>query len=94
MDGTGRLAGGLGATRDAGSVVHELLVQSTRYSRGEPLTNSAARAAAAGKSLSLPSSAGEVSRRLAAGLESFRQIFTATETRSCIKTSKRAYDFC
>ena len=38
----------------------------------EPLTNSAARAAAVGKSesLSLPSPAGEVSRRLAAGLES------------------------
>ena len=38
--------------------------------RCEPLTNSAARAAAVGKSLSLSSPAGEVSRRLATGLES------------------------
>ena len=76
VGGAGRLAGGLGATRDACGRVGR--VGSTRapctvdkvLARCEPLTNSAARAAAVGKSLSLPSPAGEVSRRLAAGLES------------------------
>ena len=72
VDGAGRLAGGLGATRDACGTVGSTRAPCTVdkvLARCEPLTNSAARAAAVGKSLSLPSPAGEISRRLAAGLE-------------------------
>ena len=73
-DGAGRLGGGLGATRDAcgrvGSTRAPCTVDKV-LARCEPLTNSAARAAAVDKlSLSLPSPAGEVSRRLTFGLES------------------------
>ena len=73
-DGGARLPGGLGATRDAcgrvGSTRAPCTVDKV-LARCEPLTNSAARAAAVDKlSLSLPSPAGEVSRRLAFGLES------------------------
>ena len=76
MGGAGRLAemGGRGAVRDAcgraGSTRGPCTVDKV-LARCEPLTNSAARAAAVGKlSLSLPSPAGEVSRRLTTGLES------------------------
>lgn len=75
VDGAGRLlTGGLGATRDACGRVGNTRAPCTVdkvLARCEPLTNSAARAAAVDKlSLSLPSPAGEVSRRLAFGLES------------------------
>ena len=73
VDGTGRLAAGLGATRDACGRVDSTRAPCTVdkvLARCEPLTNSAARAATVGKSLSLLSPAGEVSGRLAAGLES------------------------
>ena len=73
-DGAGRLGGGLGATRDAcgrvGSTRAPCTVDNV-LARCEPLTNSAARAAAVDKlSLSLPSPGGEVSRRLTFGLAS------------------------
>jgi len=66
--------GGRGAARDAcggeGSTRGVWTVDKV-LARCEPLTSSAARAAALGKlSLSLPSPAGEVSRRLTFGLES------------------------
>ena len=72
--GADRLGGGLGAIRDAcgrvGSPRAPCTVDKV-LARWETLTNSAARAAAADKfSLSLPSPAGEVSRRLAFGLDS------------------------
>ena len=75
-DGAGRGGGGLGAIRDAcgrvGSPRAPCTVDKV-LARCETLTNSAARAAAVDKlSFSLPSPAGEVSRRLAFGLESDR----------------------
>ena len=73
-DGASRLGGGLGATRDAWGRVGSPRVPCTVdkvLARCETLTNSAARAAAVDKlSLSLPSPAGEVSSRLAFGLDS------------------------
>jgi hypothetical protein len=71
-DGADRLGGGLGATRDAWGRVGSTRAPCTVdrvLARCEPLTNSAARAAAVDK-FSLPSPAGEVSSRLAFGLES------------------------
>jgi hypothetical protein len=71
VDGAGRLAGGLGASRDdcgsVGSTRAPCTVDKV-LARCEPLTDFAARAAAVGKSPSLPSPAGEVSRRLTTGL--------------------------
>lgn len=73
----GRLAGGLGAARDACGRVGRTRAPCTVdrvLARCEPLTNSAARAAAEDKlSFSLPSPAGEVSRRLTFGLESLER---------------------
>ena len=76
--GVGRLAGGLGAIRDAcgrvGSTRAPCTVDKV-LARCDTLTNSAARAAAVDKlSLSLPSPAGDVSRRLAFGLESLDRL--------------------
>ena len=96
VDGAGRLAGGLGVSRDACGRVSSTRPPCTVdkvLARYEPLTNFAVRAAAVGKSPSLRSPAGEVSRRLATGLESFychRNPFLLL----IFKTSRRAYEFC